>query len=123
MHKYLDPKSDIVFKKIFGQHPHLLKSFLNAILPLEDDRQIVELEYLSAEQIPEIPILKRTIVDVKCKDQQGQIFIVEMQVEWSDAFMQRMLFGTAQAYVKQLKPGDSYHLLKDRKSTRLNSSH
>ncbi len=109
--KYLDPKSDIVFKKIFGQHPHLLKSFLNAILPLEDDRQIVELEYLSAEQIPQIPILKRTIVDVKCKDQQGQIFIVEMQVEWSDAFMQRMLFGTAQAYVKQLKPGDSYHLL------------
>ena len=111
MHKYLDPKSDVVFKKIFGQHPHLLKSFLNAVLPLEDDRQIVELEYLSAEQIPEIPILKRTIVDVKCKDQQGQIFIVEMQVEWSDAFMQRMLFGTAQAYVKQLKPGDSYHLL------------
>ena len=77
MPRYLDPKSDLVFKKIFGEHPHLLKSFLNAILPLPDDRQIVELEYLPSEQVPTIPEFKRTIVDVKCRDQQGQIFIVE----------------------------------------------
>lgn len=111
MSRYLDPKSDVVFKKIFGQHPHLLKSFLNAILPLPDDKQIVELEYLPTEQIPVIPEFKRTIVDVKCKDQQGQIFIVEMQVEWGKHFMQRLLFGSAQAYVKQLRPGEQYHLL------------
>ena len=24
--RYLDPKNDLTFKKIFGQHPHLLKS-------------------------------------------------------------------------------------------------
>lgn len=111
MVRYLDPKSDIVFKKIFGEHPHLLKSFLNAVLPLPDDGQIETLEYLAAEQIPKIPILKRTVVDVKCKDQQGQIFIVEMQIEWTDSFMQRLLFGTAQAYVKQLTIGEEYHLL------------
>jgi hypothetical protein len=35
--KYLDPKNDLTFKKIFGQHPHLLKSFLNAMLPLPGD--------------------------------------------------------------------------------------
>ena len=111
MGKYLDPKSDVVFKKIFGQHPHLLKSFLNAVLPLSDTGQIVKLEYLSSEQIPEIPVFKRTIADVKCKDQQGKIFIVEMQIEWTDFFMQRLLFGTAQAYVKQLKAGEVYNLL------------
>ncbi len=111
MSRYLDPKADIVFKKIFGEHPHLLKSFLNAMLPLADDRQIVELEYLAAEQIPVIPDFKRTIVDVKCRDQQGQIFIVEMQVEWGKYFMQRLLFGCSQAYVKQLRPGEHYHLL------------
>jgi hypothetical protein len=33
--RYLDPKNDLTFKKVFGQHPHLLKSFLNALLPLE----------------------------------------------------------------------------------------
>jgi predicted transposase/invertase (TIGR01784 family) len=111
MSRYLDPKSDVVFKKIFGEHPHLLKSFLNAILPLSDDQQIVELEYLPVEQVPAIPEFKRTIVDVKCRDQQGQIFIVEMQVEWGKYFMQRLLFGCSQAYVKQLRPGEQYHLL------------
>jgi hypothetical protein len=44
--RYLDPKNDLTFKKVFGQHPHLLKSFLNALLPLEPDAQIQELEYL-----------------------------------------------------------------------------
>lgn len=111
MSRYLDPKSDIVFKKIFGSNPHLLMSFLNAVLPLKDGRQIVELEYLPSEQIPEIPTFKRTIVDVKCRDQDGKVFIVEMQVEWTASFMQRLLFGTAQAYVKQLKKGETYHLL------------
>jgi predicted transposase/invertase (TIGR01784 family) len=111
MGRYLDPKSDVVFKKIFCQHPHLLKSFLNAILPLPEDGQIVSLDYLSPEQTPNIPILKRTIVDVKCRDEQGRIFIVEMQIEWTDSFMQHLLFGTAQAYVKQLSSGEGYHLL------------
>ena len=36
MSRYLDPKTDIVFKKIFGRHPHLLKSFFNAVLPLPE---------------------------------------------------------------------------------------
>ena len=44
MSRYLDPKADVVFKKVFGEHPHLLISFLNAILPLPDDGQIIENE-------------------------------------------------------------------------------
>jgi predicted transposase/invertase (TIGR01784 family) len=111
MSRYLDPKTDVVFKKIFGEHAHLLKSFLNALLPLPEDGLIVSLEYLSPEQAPHIPVLKRPIVDVKCTDQQGRIFIVEMQIEWTDGFMQRMLFNTSHAYVKQLKKGQEYNLL------------
>lgn len=111
MGKYLDPKSDIVFKKVFGEHPHLLKSFLNAVLPLSEEQMIVELEYLPVEHVPKIPAFKRTLVDVKCKDKKGQIFVVEMQIEWTDSFMQRLLFGTANAYVKQLSAGEEYHLL------------
>ena len=111
MPRYLDPKADVVFKKIFGEHPHLLKSFLNAVLPLKDDGQIVELTYLSNEQAPKIPALKRTIADVRCTDQQGRVFIVEMQIEWTDSFKQRLLFEAGQALVKQLKNGEQYHLL------------
>ena len=77
MSRYLDPKADVVFKKIFGEHPHLLISFLNAVLPLPSDSPIVSLTYLPTEQIPAIPEFKRTIADVKCTDAQKRIFIVE----------------------------------------------
>jgi predicted transposase/invertase (TIGR01784 family) len=112
MPKYLDPKADVVFKKIFGQHPKLLKSFLNAVLPLPEDGLIDTLEYLSSEQVPLIPAFKYTVVDVKCKDQQGRSFIVEMQIQWTNSFMQRMLFNASKAYVKQLEKGEQYHSLK-----------
>ena len=111
MSRYLDPKADVVFKKIFGDHPHLLKSFLNAVLPLAVDNPILELSYLPTEQIPQIPAFKRTIADVKCTDAQGRVFIVEMQIDWTDSFKQRLLFGTSQAVVKQLEKGEAYQLL------------
>lgn len=50
--RYLDPKNDLTFKKVFGKHPHLLNSFLNALLPLQADEQIEHLEYLPAELVP-----------------------------------------------------------------------
>jgi predicted transposase/invertase (TIGR01784 family) len=112
MSRYLDPKTDIVFKKIFGQHPHLLKSFLNAVLPLPEDGLIESLEYLPSEQIPAIPTFKYTIVDVRCTDQQGRVFIVEMQIQWTTGFLQRMLFNASKAYVNQLEKGEEYHLLR-----------
>jgi predicted transposase/invertase (TIGR01784 family) len=109
--RYLDPKNDLTFKKVFGQHPHLLKSFLNALLPLEPDAQIVNLEYLPSELVPEIPEVRNSIVDVRCIDQKKRHFIVEMQMLWTDSFMNRVLFNASKAYVKQLKTGQEYHLL------------
>ena len=109
--RYLDPKSDLVFKKIFGHHPDLLKSFLNALLPLPDDCIIESLTYLSTENVPEIAGLKHSIVDVRCQDNHGRHFIVEMQLQWSKYFTQRMLFNTAATYVRQLEKGEDYHHL------------
>lgn len=109
--RYLDPKNDLTFKKVFGEHPHLLRSFLNAMLPLPPDRQIVSLEYLAPELVPQIPVMKNSIVDVRCVDSLGRQFIVEMQVLWTDSFYNRVLFNASKAYVKQLKTGEHYHLL------------
>jgi predicted transposase/invertase (TIGR01784 family) len=111
MPKYLDPKADVVFKRVFGSHPHLLKSFLNAVLPLSPDRQIIDLVYLPTEQVPVIPALKRTIADVKCKDKLGRTFIVEMQIQWTEGFKQRLLFQSGQAFVRQLEKGGDYEYL------------
>jgi predicted transposase/invertase (TIGR01784 family) len=109
--RFLDPKNDIVFKRIFGEHPQILRSLLNALLPLPSDRQIVELFYLTSEQVPTLPMFKNSIVDVKCRDAQGRMFIVEMQMNWTSAFMQRMLFNTSKAYVRQLEKGELFELL------------
>jgi predicted transposase/invertase (TIGR01784 family) len=109
--KFLDPKSDVVFKKIFGQHPELIRSFLNGILPLPKDQLIETIDYLTPEQSPRIPGMKNTVVDVKCTDQNGHIFIVEMQMTWSPSFIKRFLFGTSKAYVQQLDKGIPYSSL------------
>ena len=37
--KYLDPKADLTFKKVFGEHPELVKSLLNALLPFKSEEE------------------------------------------------------------------------------------
>jgi len=106
--RYLDPKNDLTFKKVFGQHPHLLKSFLNALLPLEEGREVTSLEYLPGDMVPQLPLLKYSIVDVRCIDNYGRQFIVEMQMLWTDSFKQRVLFNASKAYVRQLDKGHKY---------------
>jgi len=75
---YLDPKNDITFKKVFGEHPDAPKSFLNAVLPLQQDSKITEIEYLPSELIPDISELKNTIVDIRCRDNKGRQFFIEI---------------------------------------------
>ena len=106
--KYLDPKADLTFKKIFGNHPKRLISLLNALLPLGSDEQIHEIEYLPAELVPELEGRKNTIVDVLCKDAKGRKFCVEMQMEWSNAFKQRVLFNASKLYVSQAMKKENY---------------
>ncbi len=106
--KYLDPKADLTFKKIFGNHPDLLISLLNALLPLKEEQHIQSIEYLPTELVPIDPIHKDTIVDVRCKDITGRQFVVEMQMAWTDAFKQRVLFNASKAYVSQAELGYRY---------------
>lgn len=110
--KFLDPKNDVIFKKIFGQHPEILKSFLNSMLPLKVGQHIVELSYLSPEMLPETFLEKFTSVDVRCIDNLGRQFLVEMQMNWTTAFKQRVLFNTSKAYVTQTTKGFEYSNLK-----------
>ena len=111
MTQLLDPKIDIAFKKVFGTDPIVLISFLNAILPLPEDGLIETLEYMPSEQVPVTPELKNSTVDVKCIDQQKRRFIVEMQMNWTKYFSNRMVFNTSKAYVNQIGLGEKYDLL------------
>ena len=110
--RYLDPKADLTFKKVFGEHPDLVMSFLNALLPFDHPGdEITAVEYLPAELVPQTPLRKNSIVDVRCRDNRGRQFIVEMQMVWSPEFKQRVLFNASKAYVRQLGGGEDYDLL------------
>ena len=110
--KYLNPKADLTFKRVFGEHPDLVISLLNALLPLKPEQEIESIEYLSSELMPENPLRKNTVVDVRCKDKIGRQFLVEMQMIWSPEFQQRVLFNASKAYIRQIGIGENYHLLK-----------
>jgi len=114
MSRYLDPTNDIAFKKLFGieQHKPLLMSFLNAILSLEGDHRIKEVEFLTKEQVPLIKGEKTTILDIKCTDERGKQYIVEMQNKKQPAFVKRTQFYVAHSYVSQAPVGAEYLDLK-----------
>ena len=109
--KYLDPKADLTFKRVFGEHPDLVISFLNAMLPFDKDEEIKEIKYLPTELVPHNPLRKDSIVDVRCIDARGRQFLVEMQMIWSKEFMSRVLFNSSKAYVRQLDKNERYDLL------------
>src|SRR5215469_3738430 len=102
MAKYLDPKVDFLFKKIFGENKEILISFLNSFLPLEDEQEVIRIEYLSPEMVPVTPLGKNSIVDVRCVDNYGRAFIVEMQSEWTNIFRKRLIVNGSKAIIKQL---------------------
>ncbi len=61
MGKYLDPRADLTFKKVFADHKDLMIIFLNALLPLPEDGQVTDIEYLPFELIPSMPLKKDTL--------------------------------------------------------------
>lgn len=117
--KFLDPKNDIAFRKIFGSEKHkdILIHFINDILEFKGNNQIEDVEFLSPIQDPEIAAKKQSIVDVLCRDKNGVQIIVEMQVAPTKGFEKRAQYYAAKAYSRQLNKGQEedgrYHNLKE----------
>jgi predicted transposase/invertase (TIGR01784 family) len=112
---FADPKTDFVFKRIFGAEARkpLLVALLNNLLELEGERRILDVQYLTGEQHVDIAELKLSIVDVKCTDATGRRFVVEMQVLKVEGFEKRVVYNTSKAYVMQLQEADDYPKLCD----------
>ena len=102
---FADPKTDFVFKRIFGHesHKHLLMALLNDLLELDAQHRIVDLAYLPAEQRVPVPELKLSVLDVKCTDATGTRYVVEMQVLNVEGFEKRVVDNVTKAYVTQLR--------------------
>ena len=112
---FADPKTDFVFKKLFGteEHKPLLVALLNGLLELDEAHRVVEVELLSPEQRPVVQELMSSIVDVKCVDARGTHYVVEMQVLNVEGFDKRVVYNVAKAYTTQLHRGQKYPDLDD----------
>ena len=108
--KFLDPKNDLSFKKIFGseKNKNILIHFLNDILGFSSSDQIMEIEFLSTIMDPEIASDKQSIVDVLCKDSIGNRFVIEMQLARDKGFEKRAQLYAAKAYSRQLDKSGNY---------------
>ena len=110
MASYLDPKNDLTFKCVFGEHKHLCMSLINSMLPLE--KPVVDMEYQTGELIPRLPeVLRRSIVDVRCTDSDKRQFIVEMQLYWSESFKSRVLLNASKSYIMQMDKAKEFDLV------------
>jgi predicted transposase/invertase (TIGR01784 family) len=112
---FADPKTDFVFKRIFGSEARkpLLIALLNHLLELDGDRCILDVQHLTTEQHVDVAELKLSIVDVKCTDATGRRFVVEMQVLKVEGFEKRVVYNASKAYVMQLRNADEYPALCD----------
>jgi predicted transposase/invertase (TIGR01784 family) len=113
--RFLDPRNDVAFKKIFGseEHKNITISFLNSILEYKGTHVIVDVQFLNTEQGSLIPGEKKeNFLDILCTDQAGNRYIVEMQVDRVKEFGKRMVYYATKTYAMQLGNGRSYRLLK-----------
>jgi predicted transposase/invertase (TIGR01784 family) len=112
---FADPKTDFVFKRIFGtiERKPLLIALLNDLLELEGEHRVLDVEHLSLEQHVAVPELKLSIVDVKCTEASGRRFVVEMQVAKVEGLEKRIVYNASKAYVMQLRNAEEYPALCD----------
>ena len=110
--KYIDPFTDFGFKRIFGseENKHLLISFLNDLLDIDDN--IVNLEYRNLEKMGLNILDRKAIFDVYCTDTKGNSFIVELQRSKQKYFKDRSVYYTTFPIQEQSNKGDWDYSLK-----------
>jgi predicted transposase/invertase (TIGR01784 family) len=113
--KYLNPKNDIAFKKIFGSEKNkdILIHFLNDVLNKTGKAAVKTVTLLNPIQQPELLYRKQSVVDVLCTDESGIQYIVEMQVSRVKGFEKRAQYYASKAYCNQMREGGAYENLKE----------
>ena len=113
--KFLNPKNDVAFKRIFGQEKNkdIVIDFINDMLGFAGEGAIQTVEFLPTAQDPEIAAKKQSIVDIRCTDGQGRHYIVEMQINSTPGFEKRAQYYAAKAYSQQLDRSEKYEELKE----------
>ena len=115
MVKFINPRTDYAFKKIFWSETSkdILISFLNAILDFSGTKnEIEEVEILDPYNAPKIKWLKDTYLDVTVKTIWWKTIIIEMQVLNVKWFDKRVLYNLCKKYANQIDEWEDYLKLK-----------
>lgn len=107
MARYLDPTNDVAFKKLFSDKNKLI-SLLNSILSLNEGLRIKDIDYIPTEQMPLFLDGKRSIFDLKVKDESGNWYIVEMQRKSESDYTNRAQLYGSYTYVNQINLGTKH---------------
>lgn len=105
MGRFINPFTDVGFKRIFGQeiNKDLLIDFLNSLLVGE--RHIEDITFLDKEVLPEMLEQRGVIYDIYCTDTNGEQFIVEMQNREQTYFRERALYYVSRTISRQGERG------------------
>lgn len=108
MGKFINPFTDVGFKRIFGQEfsKPVLLAFLNSLL--ESERVIVDLKFLDKEQLGIADGDRSLIYDIYCETDTGEHIMVEMQNKYQPYFKERSIYYTARSIVEQGERGDEW---------------
>lgn len=111
--RFINPKIDFAFKKIFGsnQSKLILISFLNARI-YDGNPTIADLEIIDPYLASRVQYLKDSYLDVKARLAGGATVIIEMQVLNIESFAKRVVYNAAKTYSNQLIRGEGYFKLK-----------
>ena len=82
----------------------ILEGFLSELL--HDEVHILEI--LESESNQESPRDKHNRVDLKVKNGQGEVILIEIQYEREADYLQRLLYGTAKVITEHLAEGEPY---------------
>ena len=106
---FINPFVDRGFKILFGQENSkvLLIDLLNDLL--EGERHIEDLEYMNNELPSETSDGRTAVFDLRCKDKDGSIFLVEMQNCSQPYIYERGLYYICRAIAGQDKIGDQWN--------------
>lgn len=106
----IDPRVDIVFKRIFGSEGHtgITKSFLNAIFKVAGLPAVTELVIKNPFKYSEFKGEKDIELDILYQDEAGRDVQLEMQMAYHTGLEQLMLHNWARLYLRQIDKGRTY---------------
>ena len=108
MAKFINPFTDIGFKRIFGQEisKPLIIDFLNSLLLGEE--RITNITFLDKEQPALFEDDRSLIYDIYCQTEKGENIIVEMQNKSQPYFKNRSIYYVCEAIARQGERGTDW---------------